>query len=309
MSKELIQALAFSAPTVCAMVCLAMLLLDILYMEKKGEERQLRLFLSLTFAVIVLSWLGMIFNTVYHRAFVYYFTVFLLTMMFNQILIYRFVHIITAIGDKNRYSRLHIVAPALLMLVSVTTDLIVPLQQKEAVMYGGGEGEGNHLFSILYSLMGAVFFVYYTLYPFLGYLRIRRYRRSVENYSADTQRASLNWLVLMQFLTLLIIPVPFAGLLLGIDIFSNIYFSLQGAALAFFVYPILCYNLLSDNYVIIMPDDDTLPDDNFAEIDPKRFAQYMRNKKPSLNPQLRITHVAADLYTNRNYVSAFINRE
>ncbi|MDR0506886.1 MAG: AraC family transcriptional regulator, partial [Dysgonamonadaceae bacterium] len=45
------------------------------------------------------------------------------------------------------------------------------------------------------------------------------------------------------------------------------------------------------------------------EIDPEHFARYLLEKKPFLNPQLRITDMAVDLCSNRNYVSAFINRE
>lgn len=308
MSKELIQALAFSAPAVCALVCLAMMLLDY-FTEKKKEEKQLRLFLFFTFAVIVLSWLGMIFKVAFHRTFACYFSVYLLTMMFNQILIYRFVYIITATEHDSRFSRLHFVTPVLMMAVSIVTDLIVSLQQKEAIIYGDGksDSESSRLFSMLYLLTGIVFFIYYTLYPVLGYLRICRYRRSIGNYSADMQRNSLNWLVLMQILTLIIIPVPFAGLLLNATVFSDLFFSIQGAVLAFFVYPILCYNLLTYNYVIITSADNDLPRYQIAEIDPKHFSHYMREKKPYLNPNLRITHIAADLCTNRNYVSMFIN--
>ncbi|MDR3093717.1 MAG: AraC family transcriptional regulator [Bacteroidales bacterium] len=307
MNKELIQALAFSAPLVCALVCMVMTLLDILYTEKNRQERKLRLFLSLTFSVAALCWMGLVLQVTNPKAFSRYSTVFLLTLMLDQILIYRFVHIITATTQNNRFSRLHFVLPVLLTAVSLVTDLIVPFEQQEVVIYGGSS-EDNCWFSTLYSLTRFVFVVYNSLYPVLGILRIRRYKRSIADYSADTQRTSLNWLAIMLALTLLTIPVPLAGLLLNIDVFSGFYSSMQGVLPTLFIYPILCYNLLSDNYVIIVPDDET-PTGNATGIDPKRFARYLRDKKPYLNSQLRITDVAADLHTNRNYVSAFINRE
>lgn len=306
MSRELIRALAFSAPVVCALTCFVLLLLDILLTRKCRKERRLRLFLLITLFVAALCWLGLVFQVANHKVFVGYTSVFLLTLMLDQIMIFRFVHLITATGQENRFSRLHFLLPVVLTVVSIVTDLLVPFQQKEAVIYGGGEG--NRWFAALYSLMGVVFIVYNTLYPLLGLLRIRHYRRRIENYSADAQRSSLNWLLVMLTLTLITIPVPLAGLLFDIDIFSDYYFSMQGIMPSFFIYTILCYNLLSDNYVIIVPDDENLPA-NASEIDPKYFARYLREKKPYLNPQLRITDVAADLHTNRNYVSAFINRE
>lgn len=305
MNRELIQALAFSAPAVCALVYLVMLLLDISFTEKSREEKRLRIFLSFTFMVAALCWFGLVLQVANHKAFVGYTSVFLLTLMLDQILIYRFVHIITAIGQKKHFNRLHFVVPVLLTAISLATDLTVPFHQQEAVIYSGDNG--NRWFEVLYSLTGIVFVVYNSLYPMLGLLRIRRYRRNIENYSADTQRTSLNWLLVMLSLTLITIPVPLAGLLFNMDVFSDFYFSMQGVVPSFFVYTILCYNLLSDNYVIIVPDDENLPV-NVTEIDPKRFARYLRDKKPYLNPHLRITDVAVDLHTNRNYVSTFINR-
>ena len=307
MITKLIPALAFSAPAVCALVCFAILLIDTYITKKTKEERQLRFLLLLTFVVAALCWMGLVLEIANHRAYVRYFSIFFLTLMLDQILIYRSVHIITVTGRGDRFNRFHYVVPTVLITISIIADLTVSLQQKEAVIYGNGES--NHWFSMLYSLMGVVFVVYNILYPILGLLRIYRYKHSIEDYSADAQRTSLNWLLIMQVLTLITIPVPLTGLLFRIDVFSDFYFSMQGVLPTFFVYPILCYNLLSDNYVIIAPDDEILLNDNGTKIDPKRFIQYLNETKPYQNPHLRITHVAADLCTNRNYVSAFINHE
>jgi len=305
MTKELIQALTFTMPVVCSLVCLVIMLLDIFATKKNKEDRKLRLYLSLTFAVIALSWFSLVLFDAFHTVFAGCFSIFLLSMMFNQILIYHFIHIITDVGRQDRFSQLHLVVPALLMTFSLVTDVIVPLPQKEAVIYGSSEG--SHLFSILYTLTAVAAFMYYTVYPSLAFLRIRHYRRSIENYSADTQRNSLNWIVILQILTLIFIPVPFSGLLLHVELFTKMIFSIMAALVAFIYYPIFCYNLISDNYVIIAPDDEALPDHHAAEIDTRRFIQYIREKKPYLNPHLRVTHVAYDMCTNRNYLSAFIN--
>ncbi|GHT65417.1 hypothetical protein AGMMS50239_25130 [Bacteroidia bacterium] len=283
MSRELIQASVFSIPAACALVCLVMLLLDISFSRKSREERQLRFFLSLTFMVAALSWLGLMFQVIAPEVFIRYSVVFTLTLMFDQILIYRFVHIITATERHSRFNRLHFVVPVLLTVVVELTGYAI--------------------------LTSVVFVVYNTLYPVLGILRIHRYRRSIEDYSADAQRTSLNWLLLMQALTLITIPVPLFGMLFNVDVFSGSWLSVQGALPAFFIYPILCYNLLSDNYVIVTPDDDAeLPDIDSA-MAAKNFAHYLRDKKPYLNPQLRITDVAVDLHSNRCSISALVNRE
>ncbi|MDR1222991.1 MAG: AraC family transcriptional regulator [Tannerella sp.] len=308
-SKEFIQALVFSTPAVCALACMAMMLLDVLYTEKIRHEKSLRLFLALTFMVAAILWLCLVLQVINHRAFVRCFTLFTLALMLDQVLIFRFVHIITATERGSGFSRLHFVIPVLLTAASTAITLTVPIDRQIEVVYGNGEG--NRLFAVLNSLTSIVFVIYNILYPLLGILRIRRYRRNVTDYSADVQRTSLNWLLLMQLLTLITIPLPIAGLLLNIDVFSSSsWLSTQGALPTFFVYPILCYNLLSDNYVIIAPAHDNVPaPGNTFVIDPNRFSQYLQDKKPYLNPRLRITDVAADLCTNRNYVSTFINKE
>ena len=308
MSKELIQAYVFTAPVVCLLVCLGLLLLDHTTMQLTREEKRLRRFLSLAFGIVVLLWVGLVFKEVFHRVFAYYFTVFLFSMMVNQVLIYRFVFTITAISEHDRFGRFHYVLPVLLTVASAVTDLTVAVQHKEAVIYG--DSGGTTWFAVLYVLTGCVALFYYSFYPAIGFLRVRRYRRHIGDYSADVQRTSLNWLVVMQLLTLIIIPVPFAGLLLNMGDLVNLFFVIPGVLLAFCVYPVLCFNLLSDNYVIMTSDDNNQPnDDNADKLDPKRFTHYLRTHKPYLNPQLRITHVAADLCTNRNYLSFFINRE
>ncbi|GHT85228.1 hypothetical protein FACS18947_3730 [Bacteroidia bacterium] len=283
MSRELIQASVFSIPAVCALVCLVMMLLDTLYTGKNRQEKLLRLFLSLTFGVAALCWTGLMFQAVAPEVFIRYSVVFMLTLMFDQILIYRFVHIITATERHSRFNRLHFVVPVLLTAVVELTGYAI--------------------------LTSVVFVVYNTLYPVLGILRIRRYRRSIEDYSADAQRTSLNWLLLMQVLTLMTTPIPLFGMLFNVDVFSGSWLSVQGALPAFFIYPILCYNLLSDNYVIVTPDDDAELPDADAAMTPKHFARYLRDTKPYLNPQLRITDVATDLHSNRSSISALVNRE
>jgi AraC-like DNA-binding protein len=304
MNEAIIQATTFSVPVASALVCMALMLFDAFKADGNRQERGLRLSLSLTCMVAAMCWTGVVLQAVHPRAFVNYRTVFLFALMTDQVLIYRCVHILTATGKGCRFNRLHFLLPAVLTAVSAAGDLTVPFEWRMDVIYGMGGGD---LWSAaFYSLTGVVFIAYNIFYPVLGLLRIRRYRRSVEDYSADMQRTSLRWLFAIQALTLIIIPVPLTGLLLNVDVFSDFRFSMQGVLPSFFVYPVLCYNLLSDNYLIMSPDDDT-PDRNTG-IDPKRFSKYLCDRKPYLNPELRITDMAAHLNTNRSYMSEFINR-
>ena len=316
MQREIIQALAFSIPAIGAMVCMAVMLMDVFHPGKDRQARQLRLFLMLTYAVAALCWAGLVLQVAIPKAFVYYQPVFFFTLMMDQVLIFRFVHLITSVRSSDRFSLLHFAVPVVLTILMTVSMMVIPYEKRLAILYDTGDDFENRWYAVLNSLSGMVFVCYNILYPVLGLYRIRRYRRVIVNYSADTQRTSLNWLYIMQILTLITIPVPLAGLLLNLEIFSNFWSSMQGVLPTFIVYPILCYNLLSDNYEIMRHDDASLPDrltgdesdsGKLPAIDPKRFDKYLKDKQPYTNPKIHVSDFANALHTNSKYVSAYIN--
>ncbi|WP_106831777.1 helix-turn-helix domain-containing protein [Parabacteroides pacaensis] len=190
--------------------------------------------------------------------------------------------------------------------------MFVPAGQQLAVIYGNGEGDTslNKWFRIVYIGSGILFVVYNTLYPLLNLKQIHRYRQFIVNYSADIQRTSLNWLAIIQVLILVTVPGPLAGLLLGIPLIATSYSVLVGAVPYFINYLILCYNLLDNNYLIIQPEVPAQGTEGQPTVlDREHFERYLCEKKPYLNPKLRIIDLAAELNTNRSYISGFINRE
>ena len=86
-----IDAFAFSAPIICALTCMIMMLMDAVARRRNVQEKRLRLFLALTYLITSLGWLGMVFYSVSPRIFASYYTVFLFTLMLDQVMIYRFV--------------------------------------------------------------------------------------------------------------------------------------------------------------------------------------------------------------------------
>lgn len=306
-----IDAFAFSAPIICALACMIMMLMDTVARRHNAQEKRLRLFLALTYLITSLGWLGMVFYSVSPGIFASYYTVFLFTLMLDQVMIYRFVSIITSTGEHRKLNRLHLIIPLLFTLISVINDIIVPVEQQRAVIFSEvNSGESNLWFKIMYILTTIVFIVYNTLYPILNLRNIHRYRQFIVNYSSDAYNASLGWLAVIQILILITVPVPLAGLLFGVPTAAFSYFAWVGTLPYFVNYLILCYNLLNDNYLIIRPED--IKENvvaRTATINRKQFEHYMREKKPYLNPNLRITDLAAGLNSNRSYISGFINKE
>ncbi|MBC5614546.1 helix-turn-helix transcriptional regulator [Bacteroides hominis] len=305
------ESMAFTAPVVCALICMVMMLMNAGAHKHNAQEKGLRIFLAATYLVTSLGWLGMVFYVVSPRIFAYYYTVFLLTLMLDQVMIYRFVSIITNTGVQRKFNRLHWVIPLVFTAISVISDLTVPVeQQRDVIFLEGTSGSPNTWFKAMYALTTLIFIVYNTLYPILNLRNIRRYRRFIVNYSSDAYSASLGWLAVIQVFILITVPLPLAGLLSGVSSFGFSYIAWLGALPYFVNYLLLCYNLLNDNYLIIQPDDakEEVPVKT-TTIDLKHFERYLREKKPYLNPNLRITDLARKLNTNRSYISTFINKE
>lgn len=310
-NTKLTEAFAFSAPIVAALVCMVMMLMNAYAHKQRVQEKKLCLFLALTYLVTSLGWLGMVFYSVSPRIFVYYDTVFLLTLMLDQVMIYRFVSIITGTGETRRFNFLHVILPFFFTVVSAIGSFSVSAEEQTNLIFSGKSlGEAPLLFRLTYVITPVIFVVYNTLYPLLNLRNIHRYRRFVVNFSSDTYRTSLGWLATIQVLILITVPLPFAGLLTGISAAFFGYFAGLGAIPYFVNYLILCYNLLNDNYLVVRPED--TGEDTSARnvaIDRKQFERYLRDRKPWLDPKLRITDLAMQLNTNRTYLSGFINKE
>jgi len=137
------------------------------------------------------------------------------------------------------------------------------------------------------------------------------YRRYVNNYSADEEKSSLHWISMIIILALVIIPISFITFLINgkdniieeiIIIIANILYVIKLITLQ--------YNMFTENYVIISKDCKcpSTDEEKQINIDKKDFERYMKEKKPYLNPNLKITDILYEFHTCRSYMSAFINR-
>lgn len=281
MNKTVIESIVFTIPIVCALMCMVLVLMDASARRRNKQEMGLRLFLALTYAVTSLGWLGIVFYFADSRLFESYKMVFLLTLMFDQVMIYRFVCIITGTDGQHEFHPMHLFVPLVFAVISLEWDIMVPL-----------------------------FVVYNAVYPLLNVLRIKRYREFVVDYSSDASRTSLRWLYIIQILILITIPLPLAMILLDSEISQFGYWPCLGALPYFINYLILCYNLLNNNYLIVPTEDEAGKNEYWSEVLSRRqFDEYLMKKKPWLNPNLRVTDIAAELHTNRCYLSSFIKKE
>ncbi|WP_353119020.1 hypothetical protein [Myroides odoratus] len=175
----------------------------------------------------------------------------------------------------------------------------------------------KHVFSFLLlnedSIMATIFNLIYLL---LSLYRLLKYRKNIANYSSDEERDSLFWLYPIFVIGFLLFPGSIV-LYLFPQIQSNLIVGELIPNFLFMFFNIsLCYNLFCENFVQITEDileeqkkSNQEEDIKIKElaIDKQKFEKYIQEKKPFLNPQLKITDLLSDLMTNRSYLSQFIN--
>ena len=305
-----IQSIGFSLPMFTSLVCFVIM---IMFRSRCTDSTQggLASLMILTYGAAVLCWLGIIFYVVDYDAFVWFNTLFFFALMLDQVLLYNFVFRITGIGSGKKFNPVHYVIPVVLTIAMGVWSLIVPRDvQYQIVETRGDAVPGYEWYSHFFSSTVPIFILYNIVYPLLGLLRIKSYRREVVNYSADQQRSSVGWLYWLIFLIWLTLPIASGVLFVHKSVFFVSALTVPGALLPIFQYLFICYNLLSGNYVIIQPPE---PDDvarhsgSRRKIDRRKFETYIQEKKPYLNPKLKITDMCRDLGTNRSYLSSFIN--
>ena len=146
----------------------------------------------------------------------------------------------------------------------------------------------------------------------MGFRRVRKYRKEVVNYFADTERTSMKWHNIFMAIALVSIPVPFATLLIEKTTVLSARVAIAGSIIFVVQYVLLVYNAISEKYIVIEPFSEQEKKKGLLKasgINRRRFEQYLAEKKPFTNPNLRITDIAADMNTNRTYISNFINSE
>ncbi|MDM1046135.1 hypothetical protein HX004_14850 [Myroides sp. 1354] len=163
------------------------------------------------------------------------------------------------------------------------------------------------------SVMATVFNLSYLL---LSLYRLLIYRKNIANYSSDEERDSLVWLYPIFVIGFLLFPGSIV-LYLFPQIQSNLIIGQLIPNFLFMFFNInLCYNLFCENFAQVT--EDILEEEQLVNqetdkkvkeltIDKQKFEKYIVEKKPYLNPQLKITDLLSDLITNRSYLSQFIN--
>lgn len=313
-SNELAGAIVFSGPLVCAIVCLVLTIID-MALSKRPAYQRIHHRMVAVFSVSALFWLGLVLHSIYHSAFVFYIPIFVSLVILSPMSVYALVRAITDTGDsQHKFRAIHLLnlLPMIAGIVIILSK--VSLEKLAAIIYNPTEDPTGYA-----ALMVVFLLINSMVYRIAGIITIQRQRRHrraktiMGNNPCDDHSLVLGHLLRTMIVELFVLPVPICGLLLGMQPFTDLGCLWAVAVIpAMLFYILSCNSMLSGNYMIVEPYEPEKPaekDNANQQLGRERVERYLADKKPWLDPEFRITDMAKDLFTNRAYISAFINKE
>ena len=318
-------------PLSAAVTVLIIVSLNILYERNKTTPTIWILWLY--FASAAINWGSIILYFIFPDVFVVMNSFVLFTFIMAQVLFYAFLFHLTRFDDEERFPRAHFVLPIAISLLLTGLMLITPLESQRLSVAGRGEfAGGSYLFCVVSNAKMPIRLSFSIVYTGLSFLRLYSYQKRVTDYSANHYKSSLGWVQVCLFLSLSLIPIPLMGILLPRETAVGSWLLTAQNIIVIFQYSFLCFHITKHNYIqldeltpaegslVHIPHTSNSNDspavqlgDNEAQpvrwklLSQCEFEEYMQSKRPYLNPDLRLLDIAADLNTNRTYISTFIN--
>lgn len=194
---HIIQAIGFAAPLFSALLSCGMCLAY--YLNNSGNGRQKHILLMVfTFIAASLCWLAPLLLVVSPEMFTKLNPLFFFALMLDQVLLYNFVFIITGTDTSRRHFRvINYIIPLVLTATVTVWSLTVPYDVRLEIATGEGLIHPIYTaYSLVFFSSMPIFCIYNIFYTVLGFYRVSQYRRHVTDFSADSQRTSLQWLYL-----------------------------------------------------------------------------------------------------------------
>lgn len=285
------------------------------FARKAGKdplERKLGMVLKMYLGLLAFNWAGRTGSMWAPESMLGVNVVMWATFLLVPVLLYHYVHIITRNQGEQEFSKWHYLFPLILFtgilgwFIQAPSGVILQSLYPALPLPAGYEYFGGIMHSKQHVQIG-----YVLVYNTLVLLRIFRYRKEAVNYSAETDKNTLDWLLLFAVLALvqlvcLVIPLNFSS---G-NTLVYWWAGLTGT-LYFVQLPLLAFYTVKRKYVImsglsaVEPEDAKRP--HSQKVTRRKFEEYMRIRKPYLQADLKITDLCGQLHTNRSYLSNFIN--
>jgi len=227
-----------------------------------------------------------------------------------HVVLYHIIFFLTGIGKQEKFPRYHYFIPIIIPVILLVWSLFVPIDAQIYIVQSRGDTPpGYEAYTLLFTSKPAAFFLWNFIYTFLAFRRISMFRQAIPNYSADEGHSPTRWLRYIIWLKLSTFLIPLIVFFFGKAVLMGSSATLVPILAITLQFIILCYNIQAENYVLIPSSEEIKNNPETRRIDKAYFEKYICTSKPYLNPKLHIAEMAADLNTNRTYLSSFINSE
>lgn len=303
----------------------------------KREERRLKRIVLFYFSISGIAWFITICYAFSPVLFTWLNIVCLLSFILPAIFFFRIIRFLTRLGQPENFSLLHYVLPGILAMVTLIWSLSVPFDVQLEIVRGRAEivPAGYEAFARFYTLkplFRVVFGLTYYLFA-IGVLAV--YYKKATGNKAIVHRPA-NWVLFIVGISLasLFSSVLPTFLMKRTEFYSSIWTLIVALSIAM-QHVLLAYHVMRRDYVpyIITEKTPKQPKatkkhvqqteeqavetkekakaprkQHSGKLNRRRFESFIRNEKPYLNPDYKITDLVEALDINRTTLSAFINR-
>ena len=301
----------------------------------KWEERRLKRIVLFYFSISGIGWFVTLCYAFSPVLFTWLNVVCLLTFILPAIFFYRIIRFLTRLGKPENFSMLHYLLPGILVIVTLVWSFFVPFSVQLEIVTGKAEiypagYEGFTRFYTLKPLFRVIFgLIYYLLAigVLAGY-----YKRATGNKAIVHKPA--NWVLFLVGVSLasLFSSVLPTFIMKRVEFYSSIWTLIVALSIAM-QHVLLAYHIMRRDYVPYIitekaPKQPKVTKEHAQQIEeqaveikekaPRKqhsgklnrrtFESFIRNEKPYLNPDYKITNLVEDMDINRTALSAFINR-
>ncbi len=287
--------IVLSMPAYTALACL---LLNILYPSVRQPEKveRLRKFISVYFISIFLAWLSIGLWEYFPGQRDWFYPVRFIAAIYSNVLFYRLIFIITGLPIDKPFNKLHYLLPVVIGIIATFLYLSGYLTE-----YGN--------FTDRYISISPPLLIYCLFFLILSVRRIKRYGRTICDYTAQLAETNTGWLYILIGIQAISIFAPIIFFFLSQPFILSPWILVLNLLLTGGYILTIC-RILTGKIVILDAAKEKFDEktDIYFGFDKEKFEKLMNQEKPFIDPNLTIIDLAGRLHTNRTYLSVFINK-
>lgn len=252
----------------------------------------------------------------------------LVSYLLPPIFFYRIIRYLTRLGQPEEFSSLHYLLPGILVAAMIVWSLFVPIGVQSEIVMGKAQviPAGYEAYTRFYTLKPLLRVVFGLIYYILALWVLVRYYQTARKKKARLRKPA-RWVFFLVCISLASLLASVSPTFMNRGDFIYSLWTLLVALCIAAQHVLLSYHIMRRDYspYVIPEKSRKRPSPRTRSADkvevpppPRRqhsgklsrslFEEFIRDKKPYLNPNYKITDLVEDLDVNRTSLSAFVNR-